>query len=731
MALVFACGLLLCLCAAQAQDKPAAMAFEPAGARSELFLEQRRAFLEQLKASSGAALASAQRAVQQAQSMRRADPRRVDAMDLLCLAYLDTGAFDKAASLAAEVVRLRGAAQPPEPQLLALSLNTQAAALFLLQRHALADAAFAASQQAWRQALESNDLRLAPWLEAQASDIRRGQGRTRWAIELLQEAARLRALHPESSRGRLAQTLEELGIHEMHLARYGDAEAHFVEAIRWLESEALVDPAREELPAAIAQLQMMRAGIAGALGDKARVLELARGAAAIELKDQRLRAETQVLLRASLAAVLQGMGDVAGAIVAEREALSVFERHQDLLESGRLDKELLGTTLVGMGNLYLQHGEPVPARQALRAARMTLGDVPEVLFALAELERLGGDEPLSISLYEKALNARGLAVDEVGVLLAGGRVAVLVPKGPRDEAPPVLPLHIVPLPAGVLPPEAPMLFRAQRGLDEAQWTAQVRSLMGKSKRHARSALVWVPGFQVSRDEAARQAAQMASDIEFDGVVFVHSWASAASGRRPSDETEAAALADLVRLINHAGGFQTIHVIAHGMAAQVLLPALKRVSNGAAVSGVGALGEVVLLAPTLSEEDFRQGLEALPAAGAKPGRITLYAQAPDASLWSAWQAGGVTALAGMASPDLPLMHPRVQTIEVRRASQPPMLQLNRDQWLRDPLIVQDIRALLQSGPVRSPQQRNPLVRPVPAAGGLPLSWTLEPAAAASR
>ncbi len=722
-------------------------------------LEQRQAFMQQLRDAPAAALASADKLAQRAKPLALDDPRRADAMELLSLAQLEAAAFDKALPLAAEVVRIRRAGRPVEPQLLALALGTHAAVLFASGRSAEADEAHTQSLEAWHRAYAADDVELAPWLEAQADGVQRGWGRPQWAVGLLLEAVRLRALHPELSGGRLAQTLEDLAIHEMRLTQFGQADAHLDAAARLLAIESQSDPAREELKAAVAQILTMRAGIAGALGNKTQVRELAGQAWAVNLTDRKLQAETQLLLSTSLASVLSGTGDVDGAIAAQRRSLAVFEHHQDLLDSGALERDGLGGTLVSLASLYLEHQEQGPARQTLRAARMALGDTPEILFAQAELERQSGDEPLAISLYEAALHKREVSSGEVAVLygsstpvlaadaaassertpagsLAWGQATVRVPKITASVEAASTSTRTVPLPPGFASPDMPLLIRSRRVVDVASWSTQAQALTARARRQAKSALVFVPGFNVSLDTALQQAAQLASDTDFDGSVFVYSWPSQGVAHRlAADATGAeratAGLVEFVDQIGRSSGADKIHLIANGMGNQVLLAALARMAADPSSRLRTSLREVVLLAPTVPVDDFRRWLDGLAPAGAAFGRITLYAHSPDPALWAAWQREGATSLSGAASAGVPLLHPRVQTIDVAHLPEPGLLQLNRDPWPVSAVVAQDIRALLQPGPLRSPDRRSASFKPVRGVdAGVP-SWSYEPPAVSRR
>jgi hypothetical protein len=707
----------------------------------DAYLAQRQAFVQQLQDDPAAALRDADNRARLARSLPAADARRADALELLVLARVHASEFDKALPLIKEVVRIRRAARPPEPQLLAWSLGLQATVLLACGRGDDADAAFTQSMLAWQQAFAPQDLRLAPWLEAQAAGLQRnGSGRPQWAIELLREAARLRAQHPELSCGRLAQTLEELAIHEMNLTQYAQADEHLVAAARLLDIESQNDPQREELKAAVANNLMMRAGIAAALGDKPRVLELAAQAGAITLGDRTLQAQTQSLIAASLASVLGSMGDTEGAIAAHRRTVEVFQHAQDLMDSGALDKELLGASFVALARLHLERQEPGLARQTLRAARQTLGETAEVLFTAAELERQSGDEQRSIAFYGAALTLREAQAVELPVLYAeqgaslpgeaddpllSGHSMVLVPHASKPRTAPFIPAFTVPLPAALAAADPPLILRLQQDIDAARWAADAVTLTARARRYPKSALVWVHGFNVTRDEALKQAAQVAHGLEFDGAVFVYRWPSRTPAHLANNPQAAAGLGRFLDQVALTPGIEKVHLIAHGAGNQLLLSALVRSASDTQGRLRAKLREVVLLTPAVPLDSFKDELDAFAKSAPASMRLTLYAAPVDRSLWDAWQAGGPTSLAGEASMGVPLLHRSVQTLELAKASTLGVSQLNGDRLVMNPVISQDLRALLQPGASRPPERRNPLFRLVRPADGSTAWWAYEP------
>lgn len=716
--------------------------------------ELTRQFMQQLKSDPRAALDDALAGVQRARSLGRNDPRRGDALEMLSHASLAGGRFDQALKPSAEVVRIRKAARPVDEELLALALDTHATVLFANERSAEADGALGQALAAWRRACGENDLRLAAILEGQAEYAQKGFGRPLWAIELLREAVAIRSRHSQASGGRLAATLTELAIHEMRQARYADCEAHLAKAQPLIEAEIHTDPAGQELKAGLVQVLVMRAGIAAVLARKDLALDHVRRARAIELNDRAQQAETQLLIAESLSAALWLAGDLDGAIEAELESLDVFKTHGDLLASGALDSRLLGDTLTSLGRLYLDQRELGPARQALTAARAGLGDTPEILFNLSELERLGGDETQALALYQSALRLRKEDATEVSVMFGTNRAAepggetgrfgsatadrlslgaasVLVPGAQFSDVAWLRPARTVPLPVGRATDATRLLIRRKRVLDPAAFGVEARALMARARLYPQSALVFVHGFNVEFDEALQRGAQLARDLNHDGAVFVYSWPSQGTVFRYGTDRDIADRAvdrfvEFLGQVEQATGAEKIHLIAHSMGNRVLLPALAQIAGDPQSRVRPKVREVILAAPAVPQADFTNWLDTLSQHGIR--RFTLYASSADKAMWAGWLREWATSLAGYASSGLPLWHPSVQSIDISKASEPGLLQLNHDVFASNPVMSEDIRQVLQQGQQRLPNQRMPLMKVQRSPDGGKTYWSYEPPAA---
>ena len=145
------------------------------------------------------------------------------------------------------------------------------------------------------------------------------------------------------------------------------------------------------------------------------------------------------------------------------------------------------------------------------------------------------------------------------------------------------------------------------------------------------ALVFVHGFNVTFEDAARRMAQIARDLRFDGLPLLYSWPSRGGvNAYPVDE------ATVEWTIPHLRQFlldviartsiQTFHVIAHSMGTR----AVARVLHSLALQpGLGVrFNQVILTAPDIDAGVFTQMARELVSAA---DRVTMYASADDVAL----------------------------------------------------------------------------------------------------
>jgi len=148
---------------------------------------------------------------------------------------------------------------------------------------------------------------------------------------------------------------------------------------------------------------------------------------------------------------------------------------------------------------------------------------------------------------------------------------------------------------------------------------------------SRDLLVFVHGFNVSFEDAAVRAAQVAADLNFDGSVLLFSWPSAATvtGYVRDQQSARNAGYQLLRVLNHhaaAAQPDRIHLLGHSMGSEVIGKAITLTAPG---DPSPRLAQVIFAAPDVDARIFRR--EILPRLAPHAEHITLYASSDDDAL----------------------------------------------------------------------------------------------------
>jgi esterase/lipase superfamily enzyme len=161
--------------------------------------------------------------------------------------------------------------------------------------------------------------------------------------------------------------------------------------------------------------------------------------------------------------------------------------------------------------------------------------------------------------------------------------------------------------------------------------ANLRTSVAQSNGY--SAFVFVHGYNVTFEDAARRTAQIAYDLKIGGVPILYSWPS--QGKLLDyavDETNAVwttphlrqFLADLAR----QSGAKQIHLIAHSMGNRALTGALRDLAMQADPT-LPPFNQVLLTAPDIDADVFKNDI--VPAITKMAKRVTLYASSKDEAL----------------------------------------------------------------------------------------------------
>ncbi|MDR6915085.1 esterase/lipase superfamily enzyme [Pseudomonas sp. 3296] len=159
------------------------------------------------------------------------------------------------------------------------------------------------------------------------------------------------------------------------------------------------------------------------------------------------------------------------------------------------------------------------------------------------------------------------------------------------------------------------------------WLAQVSK--------SGSAFVFIHGFNVGFDDAAKRTAQMAYDLNFDGVPIFYSWPSRNSAsltayeadERNIELSEGKIKDFLVEILSDAR-FSNVFVVGHSMGTRGLAKAIGAIAVEKP-EVIGKLKAIVLAAPDIDAELFKQQIA--PRLLKAERNITLYASSNDKAL----------------------------------------------------------------------------------------------------
>ena len=179
-------------------------------------------------------------------------------------------------------------------------------------------------------------------------------------------------------------------------------------------------------------------------------------------------------------------------------------------------------------------------------------------------------------------------------------------------------------------PERHVVLLGVEPVGPQAFSRQLRGRVGRSA--GRQAFVFVHGFLVSFEDAARRTAQLAYDLQFDGAPILWSWPAAdrlagyAAAESNADWSVAHLLAFL-RQLKERSGADDIHLISHSMGSRVVTQALNLL---ALTEGerLPLFKQVVLTAPDIDAEVFLSLAEQIRRTA---GRVTLYASQNDQAL----------------------------------------------------------------------------------------------------
>jgi esterase/lipase superfamily enzyme len=264
-------------------------------------------------------------------------------------------------------------------------------------------------------------------------------------------------------------------------------------------------------------------------------------------------------------------------------------------------------------------------------------------------------------------------------------------------------------------PDKHVVLKSVTTLDRARFLADLEARSRAAKE--RTSFVFVHGYNVSFEDAARRTAQISYDLAFPGVPMFYSWPSQAStARYLEDETNIewartnlhSFLADV---LNRSGEGEVV-LIAHSMGNRALAHVVGELARETPALR-SRIREIVLTAPDIDADVFRRQLA--PALVATKRPITLYASSADLALVASKNAHGYRR-AGDAGPGLIVMA-GIETVDATKVD---TSLLGHSYYGESKSVLSDLFYLLREG--KRAGQRFGL-KPVDGTNGR--HWTLEP------
>lgn len=180
-------------------------------------------------------------------------------------------------------------------------------------------------------------------------------------------------------------------------------------------------------------------------------------------------------------------------------------------------------------------------------------------------------------------------------------------------------------------PERHVVLLSVQAMDDDAWRGDLKARLGDCSR--RDVLLFIHGYNVSFDDAARRTAQFAYDLEFQGLPVLYSWPSEGrTFRYAVDEDNAHWTVNHFETVLHSllTGLDAacVHAVAHSMGNRVLTEGLRRLDPAALPPGAASLREVVFAAPDVNADTFRTFVQKFHH---RAQRLTLYVSAGDRAM----------------------------------------------------------------------------------------------------
>jgi esterase/lipase superfamily enzyme len=178
-------------------------------------------------------------------------------------------------------------------------------------------------------------------------------------------------------------------------------------------------------------------------------------------------------------------------------------------------------------------------------------------------------------------------------------------------------------------PEKHVVLMSVEPQERKEFLGEIRDRITASG--SRAAFVFVHGYNVTFEDAARRTGQMAYDLQFDGAPIFYSWPSKGTFKGYMADEVASQytvphLQEFLALLAAESGAETVHLIAHSMGNRSLTAALRELGQEEAGP---TFNQIALVAPDIDADIFKRDI--VPRIITSGERVTLYASATDEAL----------------------------------------------------------------------------------------------------
>jgi esterase/lipase superfamily enzyme len=341
--------------------------------------------------------------------------------------------------------------------------------------------------------------------------------------------------------------------------------------------------------------------------------------------------------------------------------------------------------------------------------------VPAAAAALADDRTARRDKPTVTGSIPKASMPTAGRADRLTL----GRARVTVPRIARSKGKILRPRQVTFLNVSLYSenedPRKHFTIGDLETLGDAAFVRAAQEHGAKAERFKDQAFVFVHGYNVTFENALYRTAQLAYDLEFDGVPYLYSWPSKGeeSGYlydRDSADRARGYFLSFLRKVASETKAKKVHIIAHSMGTRPLLEAL-RTDEGRLARRLH-IGEVILAAPDIDADIFREIAKTVAGAA---GGFTLYASSNDRALKASKAIAGGKPRAGDVPAGGPIVVAGVDTIDITEAGPDSIVALNHTTYAERSHVLADMWLLLKEG-VHPPDKRFAVYHAATVAGG---------------